>query len=157
MMRIDMTNDLEKKLRFLNTLSKFGLSATHPGREGNLPLVSLAHFFDGNGDKNSIAVNLLDHHPGISFFRDALFAISEKPDVAGVWIEIYDIEWALKDDASWPFAEKVVFVTTADKAIVASWCSILKSDGPIAGLPDPAPMNPPIVPIGYSIWHCVWD
>ncbi len=52
-------------------------------------VVSVKEFFDAGPSEGDIGCNLVPH-PGISAFASALTAISRRPDVIGVFVELTD-------------------------------------------------------------------
>jgi hypothetical protein len=152
-----------EKQRLMRKLALLGLGPERPGYVEPLPLVSLEDFFEGNEDPESIAVNLLSSdprlsaHPGLRYFYDLLKGIRSLPNVQDVLVEVFEIETALADEASWPFAEKVFFLTSAPRDEIERWSSSLKTDGPIRGFPQASKGNAPALKPGYDVWHVVWD
>jgi hypothetical protein len=150
--------DIAKKARLLEKVSNYGLNEAMPrGGDSGLPLVSLEDFFEGNGDQQSIAVNLMDQHPGLDFIFSLLKSIRGRPDVADVLVEIYDVEWAISDPTCWPFAEKVVFLTSAAIGDVEQWSDRLRASGPVEGYPQPVAPNAPVLSSPTRAIHVVWD
>ncbi len=72
-------------------------------------------------------------------------------------MEVFEIETALAHEPSWPFAEKVFFLTSAPRDEVERWSVSLKTDGPIEGYPQGVKANAPALKPGYKVWHVVWD
>lgn len=95
-----------------------------------LPLVSVAEFFDGNNDEGSIGCNLNDH-PGMRVFQETLEAIRQRPEVQDVLVAISEVQ--PEDDATWPFAEVVFVLTSADQAEVETWVKPLQPDSVSVG------------------------
>jgi hypothetical protein len=78
------------------------------------PLLSIAEFFEGNSAVGSIGCNLPNATP--SQFYEALAAIAARPDVKDIRVRITDF-----DVPSWPFADTVFIMTTAQPQDVAAW------------------------------------
>ncbi|MBY6243948.1 hypothetical protein [Methylosinus sp. Sm6] len=153
----------EKKASLMANLLALGLSPDHVGCVPPLPLVSLEEFFEGNDDQESIAVNLLSNdpalnaHPGIQFLFNSLKSIRSRPDVKDIRVEIFDIEPALQYEDTWPFAEKVFFLTSASASDVGSWASMLHASGAVQGYDRGWHANP-LIPKGDSgVWRIIWD
>jgi hypothetical protein len=145
------------KQTLMEKLRVLGLDENHTSGPP-LPLVTLEEFFEGNSDLDSIAVNLWPNHPGIDYLYRTLQEIRARPDVQDVLIEIYDLETALAVEESWPFAERVFFVTSAWRWTVEKWSTLLKADGASKGYPrGQRPVNPPRPERGYAVWHIGWD
>jgi hypothetical protein len=85
--------------------------------DGQLPVVTIEQFFDGNDDFGSIMCNL--RPPSIAAVRDLLLTIRNRPDVESVLIAIH--ETMEEDDEAWPFADQVLIVTAADPSKVMDW------------------------------------
>ena len=116
------------------------------------PVVSIAEFFDGNGDMASIAPNLIDH-PGLARFEEVFAGIERRADVASVWAQL-DLEWAQYPVGEWPFATRVIIVTTANPKQVDEWVANLEADPCYL---EQAAQFPAIgtIPTGCNL-VCVW-
>lgn len=75
-------------------------------------LVSIDRFFDGNEDRDSIAVHI-DPHPGTKRFKEILKTLESNDQVQSVWVEITDI-----DPTCWPYSERVIIITTLEAQAV---------------------------------------
>ena len=87
--------------------------------QGEIPIVSIEQFFDGNDDLGSIGCNLAEH-PGIDVFRDVLTGLLKRGDVEAVFALISEID---PGEDSWPFTDTILVVGTISaeelRAIVA--------------------------------------
>jgi hypothetical protein len=72
-------------------------------------------------------------------------------------VEVFEIETALANEAAWPFAEKVFFLTSAPRDEIERWSVSLKTDGAIEGFPQGIKANAPPLKAGCRVWHVVWD
>jgi len=98
--------------------------------EGNTLLaVSVAEFFNGNTDEQSIGVNLpKEEHIGLAGFRRTLEVIERRPDVQGVFLELTEIPEVdePEDDDLWPIACVAFIVTSATVDEVRTWVEQLR-------------------------------
>jgi hypothetical protein len=135
-----------------------------PGIPDKGVLVSLDDFFDGNDVEWSIAPNLVVgdpnpvmRHPGLEVVRGRLEEVRDRPDVAGVYVDLM-IEWDVYPEGEWPYAQAIQVVTTADPQTVDSWLEGLNADPSFAAAVDDEPwVNPPAVPDGYEVLTVWWD
>ena len=116
------------------------------------PLLTIDEFFDGNDVVGSIGCNLYPEvHPQV--VRAALSSLAERPEVRDVRIAVDCF-----DDPDWPFAERVIFATTATPSDVMGWFpeELAPSDaweGPEEGFTT----EPYALPSGSSMVICWWD
>ena len=117
-------------------------------------LLNLEGFFTGNRDDGSIATDMLDH-PGIDAFRDAFFALRQRPDVANVLIQVAanDVELGF---SPW-VAEWVYVVTRADRETLFDCLDDLPPDEIELGFPDGEPANFPKPPSGTQVYALWWN
>lgn len=103
--------------------------------------VSVADFFQGNGDANSIGRGL-SPHPSLEKFRQVLAKISQRQNVQAVLVGIKEVN--AEDPNAWPVSTNVYILAWASQDSVARWLAELKpeqvSEGyPISGKPPAAP------------------
>lgn len=87
-------------------------------------IVDFEGFFDGNDDPASIGCNLLPH-PGIEAFRDAFARLAQRPDVKGVYAQIYELD---PGEDCWPFTDTILVVGSIPVEDVAAELSALEPD-----------------------------
>lgn len=83
----------------------------HGYTKGPLPLVTLEEFFDGNDDDGSF------QGAPVSVAATALQSLRNRPDVADIRLGI--TQW--EGPSTWPLAEYLYFVTTAQANDVKTW------------------------------------
>ena len=88
----------------------------HGYTKGPMPLVTLEEFFDGNNDDGSF-----QGAPVVSA-RNALKSLREREDVADIRLGV--TQW--EGPSTWPLAEYVYFVTSAQVADVKAWLKSAK-------------------------------
>jgi hypothetical protein len=121
------------------------------------PVVTAAHFFDGNDDDASIAANLPEH-PGALAFRDLVARVEREPGVAGVLVAITDPMDG--DEGSWPYTDTLYILTSATPAAVREWFAAVSPDevepgwGTASG--DP-PAGAPRLAAGIRPVRVWWD
>ena len=97
-----------------------------------VPTVDVAEFFDGNGDRASVAPNVVGGEGGPSFelIRDTLLGIAKRRDVAAVGVEIGELPNTDHpgDRDMWPTAERVFIWTTKPLKGVRAWVKPLRPD-----------------------------
>jgi hypothetical protein len=81
------------------------------------PLVTLAEFFEGNGDHGSIGYNFYPDQPSPAEFYALFSGIALRPDVAKVLVEVSQQE--MPDE--WPSADTVWIFTSASLEEVTQW------------------------------------
>jgi hypothetical protein len=81
-------------------------------------------FFDGNDDLGSIGCNLLEH-PGLEAFRDAFARLAQRPDVKGVYAQIFELD---PGEGCWPFTDTVLVVGSISVEDVAAEVAALEPD-----------------------------
>jgi hypothetical protein len=118
-----------------------------------MPVVSVEAFFDGNDDCGSIGCNLPEH-PGVQRFYSILAAIKARSDVQDVLVGIYEI---VDDETSWPFAETVYILTSADGSVVQEWVAELQPDEVTEGFPYGDPPGAPTLAPGTHPIRVWWD
>jgi len=69
-------------------------------------VIPIERFFDGNDDPASIGCNLAKH-PGVPAFRDVLAGLLRRPDVQGVYAQIFEVD---PGEEYWPFCDTVMVV-----------------------------------------------
>ncbi|MEM1110213.1 MAG: hypothetical protein AAGH99_16120 [Planctomycetota bacterium] len=74
------------------------------------PMLTLEEFFTGNDDPGSICCNISDAPSPVDIHR-ILNTIRDRSDVAGVYVEVKEIEDDQYD--MWPFSDTVWVVTSA--------------------------------------------
>ena len=121
-----MSNDETKRDRLIARLSN----------EPEPQIVEIEAFFDGNDDLGSIGCNLLPH-PGIEAFRNALLRIAARPDVKGVYAQIFELD---PGEGCWPFTDTILIVGDISSEDVQSELASLEPDevrkGEEFGLPE---------------------
>jgi hypothetical protein len=127
-----------------------------------LPLLTLAEFFDGNDEPGSILCNVVlsdagedeDDAPTPQQVREVLTALAERPEVADLRVvvtEADDPEW-------WPFADRVLVVTSADPETVRGWFPAdYAPDEVVPQVGDRHPVEQHDVPAGHAALLCWWD
>jgi hypothetical protein len=122
--------------------------------EQAIRVLSLEGFFTGNRDDGSIATDMLDH-PGIEGFRDAFFALRQRPDVANVLIQ------AAANDVGEGFspwvAEWIYVITSADRETLFDCLDDLPPDEIELGFPDGEPRGFPKPPNGMQVYAMWWN
>ncbi len=106
--------DMVKRDRLIARLSK----------AGELQIVPVEEFFDGNDDLGSIGGNLIEH-PGIDVFRETLIGIARRADVVAVYAAIAEVDPGV---GSWPFADTIFVVGTIPRNELAEILSPLQPD-----------------------------
>ncbi len=129
---------------------------------GPTPTVDVRRFYDGNGDRKSVAPNVVDSASGPSFelLRDTLLAIGNRPGVAAVGVEIHEIpnEDNPADDDQWLSAERVFIWTTDALKTVRAWVKPLRTDGVSrVSAKEIAPPPGATLPKGSKVYALVWD
>ncbi|HSE17699.1 MAG TPA: hypothetical protein VLB46_11655 [Pyrinomonadaceae bacterium] len=87
-------------------------------------IIDVEEFFDGNDDLGSIGCNLLPH-PGLEAFRDAFARLAQRPDVKGVYAQIFELD---PGEGCWPFTDTVLVVGSISVEDVAAEVSQLQPD-----------------------------
>ena len=87
-------------------------------------IVDFEVFFDGNDDLGSIGCNLIDH-PGIEAFRDAFARLAQRPDVKGVYAQIFELD---PGEGCWPFTDTILVAGSISVEDVAAELSALEPD-----------------------------
>ncbi|MBX3409796.1 MAG: hypothetical protein KF859_07910 [Phycisphaeraceae bacterium] len=143
-----MPNDEAKRMKLVEKIN-----ANTEGNEGEiLPSVTIEEFFDGNDDLASIGCNL-DEHPGLAAFRDVCEKVRARPDVQDVRICIYETMEDAED--TWPYAEEILVITSADPDDVATWFESLDPSDIIEN-ETPRPLTP-APGAGMKAWLVWWD
>lgn len=129
---------------------------------GPVRTVDVRAFYDGNGDRGSVAPNLVDsdHGPTFEAIRDTLLGIADRPEVAAVGVEIHDVPdpEVRADDDVWLSAERVFIWTSAPAKSVREWAKPLMADGVgrenrrAAAPPKPLPKGRKV-----SLFSIGWD
>jgi hypothetical protein len=90
------------------------LRSKRAAAEEPVTTVDVAEFFDGNGDRASIAPNVVSDGPSFELFRETLLGIMNRRDVAAVGVEISELPNPdyPGDDDMWLSAERVFIWTT---------------------------------------------
>ena len=124
--------------------------------------VDVEDFFDGNGDRSSIAPNIVNSDGGPSFelIRDTLLEIAARRDVAAVGVEIDELPNPdhRGDNDMWPSAGRVFIWTTAAARDVRQWVKPLRVDD-IAKV-SAKTVSPPdgkAVPGKIKVFEMMWD
>ena len=87
-------------------------------------IIEFEVFFDGNDDPGSIGCNLLPH-PGLEAFRDAFARLARRPDVKGVYAQIFELD---PGEGCWPFTDTVLVAGSISVEDVAAEVSHLQPD-----------------------------
>lgn len=106
--------DEDKRGRLIGRLSK----------EPEPQIIDYEVFFDGNDDLGSIGCNL-NEHPGIEAFRDAFARLARRPDVKGVYAQIFELD---PGEGCWPFTDTILVVGPVSVEDVAAELSALEPD-----------------------------
>lgn len=127
-----------------------------------VPTVDVAEFFDGNGDRGSIAPNIIGSEGGPSFelFRDTLLDIAGRRDVAAVGVEIGELPNTERpaDDDMWLAAERVFIWTTEPLKAVRGWVKPLRPDAVARGdLKAVAAPDGAAIPAKAKVYEVFWD
>lgn len=123
--------------------------------DGELPLISLDDFFEGNHDEGSLGIE--QNGPSIDQVYKKLKQIEKLPNVCSVLVEIHDDwEMSLNNAEVWPAAQNVYVYTMAQLRVIRQWtvglpCHIY--EGWIESMPLAAPSVPP----GYLVYTLHWS
>jgi hypothetical protein len=129
-----------------------------------LPLLTLAEFFDGNDEPGSILCNVVlsgagedeDDAPTPQQVRAVLATVAGRPEVADVRVVVTEAD----DPDWWPFADRVLVVTSADPEVVRGWFPADYAPDEVFPHADevrPQPVEPYDVPAGHAAVICWWD
>jgi hypothetical protein len=134
--------------------------AADGGDDRRIPLLTLAEFFDGNDDEESLAPNQWgDGRPPLAEIRRRLERLAAWEGVAWVRVELH--EESVEDDGDWIVAEAVAVCTTLVTEEVEDLVGAdeLQADGVVEGYVYPAPWftDVPDVPAGHRVLSLVWD
>ncbi|MFC7876851.1 hypothetical protein [Isoptericola sp. NPDC057391] len=134
--------------------------ASAGGDERWLPLLTLAEFFDGNDDEESLAPNQWgDGRLPLAEIRLRLERLAAWEGVAWVRVELH--EESVEDDVDWIAAEAVAVCTAlvAEEVEDIVGADELRSDGVVEGYVYPADWftDVPDVPEGHRVLSLVWD
>ncbi|NJP66506.1 hypothetical protein [Streptomyces spiramenti] len=120
---------------------------------GVMPLLTLAEFFDGNEQEQSIAPNQWGYgRPPLAELAEAARGVEAMPEVAWVRVQLHSETLTSGELAG----EALAVCTTATESEVERWIAGWESGGPVAGLVDTY-AEVPGVPPGARIWSVVWD
>jgi hypothetical protein len=97
---------------------------TRPSAEPEPQIVDFEVFFDGNDDLGSIGCNLIEH-PGIEAFRETFARLARRPDVKGVYAQIFELD---PGEGCWPFTDTILVVGSISVEDVAAEISALEPD-----------------------------
>jgi hypothetical protein len=86
--------------------------------------IPIERFFDGNDDPASIGCNLAKH-PGVQAFRDVLTGLLRRPDVEGVYAQIFEVD---PGEEYWPFCDTVLVVGSIPATDLRTAVRALKPD-----------------------------
>ncbi|MEL7975069.1 hypothetical protein AAG589_04340 [Isoptericola sp. F-RaC21] len=130
------------------------------GDDRNLPLLTLAEFFDGNDDEESLAPNQWgEGRPPLADVRRRLEHLAAHDGVAWVRVELH--EESVEDGVDWIAAEAVAVCTTLVPEEVEDLVGAdeLQADGVVAGYvyPEDWFSEVPEVPEGHRVLSLVWD
>jgi hypothetical protein len=122
-----------------------------------LPLLTLAEFFDGNADEESLAPNQWGYgRPALAGIWQRLRGIEARSDVAWVRVQLHPDTQACEITG-----EAIAICTTAATEEIdrAADTESLCSDGVIEGwaLPVENFVDIPDIPQGYRVVSLVWD
>ncbi len=106
------------RVRLLKEIFKQGYRDRDWRHNDPQPVVSLEYFFEGNPQKDSIAPNLMDKHPGLDFFFQYFRNIRIRRDVKDVLVNIHNLDDIIGGDVNgWPSAGNVHILTSASSII----------------------------------------
>jgi hypothetical protein len=112
-----------------------------PDEPGSLPVaVSVAEFFAGNTDPNSIGRGL-SPHPGLERFKKVLTQVAQRRNVQAVLV---GIDQTSDDPNAWPVSSTVYVLAWAPRESVERWLAELKPEQVSEGYPVGG--KPPAVP-----------
>jgi hypothetical protein len=122
------------------------------------PIVPLGLFFEGNDEEESIAPNQWGYgRPSIASLYNRFKEVATRSDVSDVYVGLHQ-EWCDPEYAdTFPPAETVFIVTSADKSQVESWLTDLETDGVLQGWPHGKPKNAPAPSKGHQVYWISWD
>lgn len=122
------------------------------------PVVPLSIYFEGNDEEESIAPNQWGYgRPSIASLYSRFKDIATRADVSDVYVGLH-WEWNDPEYAdTYPPAETVFIVTSAEKSQVESWLADLKANGTLQGWPHGRPKNAPDPAKGYKVYWVSWD
>ncbi len=126
--------------------------------DGELPLVTLDDFFQGNTDDGSLGTGTRkkdDLH--ISEIYKKLKQIEKLPNVCTVLVEIHDDwEMSINNAEIWPASESIYIYTMAPIKVVRQWIIGLPCEA-YEGWIDSMPLSAPSVPPGYFVYTLRWN
>lgn len=116
-------------------------------------LVPVERFFRDNDDLGSLGCNL-SAHPGIDLFRDLLVGLTRRPDVAGVFARIAELD---PGEGCWPFADSVYVIGTITPEELGRILAPLQPDEVVVVPPEMVPAE--LVPLraGAGVLSAWWD
>ena len=124
--------------------------------------IDVVEFYDGNGDRQSIAPRVGNEEDGPAFeaIRDTLVSIARRPRVRAVGVEAFELPDPDNpaDDDVWIEAGRVFVWTTEPLDTVARWVRPLKPSG--VGRANVRSVKPPTderLPPGTRAYRIGWD
>lgn len=116
-------------------------------------LVPVERYFRDNDDLGSIGCNLIEH-PGIDVFRDLLVGLTRRPDVAGVFVRIAELD---PGEGCWPFADSVYVIGTIAPEDLGRILAPLLPDEVVAVPLEMVPTELGRPPAGARVLSAWWD
>ena len=121
-------------------------------RGTQLPMLTIAEFFDGNEVSGSIGCNLLGSPPP-SVMRALCEKIAARDEVKDVRVVVTQF-----DDPDWPFSDTIFVMTTAEPDEVLSWFPDELAPDEVLDRPlDDNAFESYEVPEGTKAILCWWD
>ncbi|AWM79558.1 hypothetical protein DKL61_03890 [Gammaproteobacteria bacterium ESL0073] len=126
--------------------------------DGELPLVTLDDFFQGNSDEGSLGTGMrTEEDLPIEEIYKKLKQIEKLPNVCTVLVDLHD-DWEMSLDNSeiWPASESIYIYTMASIKVVRQWIIGLPCEA-YDGWIDSMPLSAPSVPPGYFVYTLRWN
>lgn len=136
---------MERKVKLLNKIESLGFPE-------NEILVTLEDFFEGNNDRTSIGVNILENQPSPQEFYIELKKIRNLDNVQDVLVRIQDIE-----DTDWPFTDTIYIISSLSFEEIKSNLKELQPDEIYEDWMYSIPINAPEIEYGNKVFSVWWD
>lgn len=126
--------------------------------DGELPLVPLDDFFQGNNDNESLGTGARKKEDlSVEQIYKKLKQIEKLPNVYVVLVHIHeDWEMSLDNPEIWPASDSVYIYTTAPIKVVKQWTIALPCEV-YDGWIDSMVLSAPSVPPGYFVYILRWN
>ena len=145
---MDYRKDLLDKLAALDEID-----------DDHCPVVTLDEYFLGNSQEDSIAPNQWgEGRPSISEIYRRFKEVESRADVQGVYVGLHDSWGESLEDDTWPAAENIHVISSANPETAEEWVAGLLTDGVSAGeWPYGRHALAPEVPPGSRLYTVYWD